>query len=356
MRVFFISDIHGNQYALEAILAKATTLNVDSVYCLGDISGYFTGTNEVVRLLKEHHVVAIKGNHDAFLSGDQQIQPEKGYFEAYLYTKNHTLNSVMDWINGLSETAETEHFKLYHGGPNDLLNEYIFPNQIKVDDFQNQAKTIFLFGHTHLQFVVKKNNQTFANPGSVGLPRNGDFRAHGLLYDTVNEVFNAYKIPYEVDKAISDFSKMNVVNTKYLHNLNFGRSSPKTLIGSSNYFFNEDSILALYNRGFSVINTRFGAVLSRQEEAFMANIIYVANYNDGTVEITSNTLIFNWEEGSKGAHVGSERFNPILSRDNAGLHYRKAFNSIEEFNLNLLNNIQTAFIEVDFLKNWNGKI
>jgi putative phosphoesterase len=242
MRIFFISDIHGNQYALEAILAKAASLNVDIVYCLGDISGYFTGTNEVVRLLKEHNVSAIKGNHDAFLSGNQQIRPEKGYFDAYLYTKNNTLKSDMEWINGLSDTAETEHVKLYHGGPNDLLNEYIFPNQIKVDDFQDQTKTVFLFGHTHLQFVVKKNNLTVANPGSVGLPRSGDFRAHGLLYDTITEAFDAYRIPYDVDKAISDFSKVKAVNAKYLHNLNFGRSSNKILIDINDYFFNEDNV------------------------------------------------------------------------------------------------------------------
>lgn len=354
MKIFFISDIHGNQFALKAILEEAKRLNVDIIYCLGDISGYFTGTNEVIELLKTHKVISIKGNHDAFLSGELEIREEKGYYKAYQYTKTHLLKSEKQWLTSLPNSLAVDELRLYHGGPNDHLCEYVFPNKISVDDFEPSDGKVNVFGHTHLQFVVEQAGKRFANPGSVGLARNGDFRAHGLAYDTETNVFSDYRIPYPVNEAITLFTKNESVNPKYLHNLNFGRSSMKKLADHVDYFLTEDSILNLNDKEISVINTKFGAVLSKREDAFLANVIYLACYDDKSVELTSNTLLFNWQKEKLSSN--NDQLPQFLSTDNAGVFYLENFTSVEVLNKNLVDSIVNAFQKIELFKTNNVRI
>src|SRR2546427_10734760 len=60
-KVAFISDVHANLEALQAVLEK---LGDTSIYCLGDIVGYGASPNEVIALLRKRGVTSILGNHD----------------------------------------------------------------------------------------------------------------------------------------------------------------------------------------------------------------------------------------------------------------------------------------------------
>src|SRR4051812_1577171 len=124
MKLFFISDIHGNQFALKRILSYATEeINADMIFCLGDISGYLTGINEVIKLLKEYDVKTILGNHDAFLLNTLPIDKNKSYYSSFLKTKQTISPESFKWLKGLNESMSitTGNFKmeLYHGGPSD---------------------------------------------------------------------------------------------------------------------------------------------------------------------------------------------------------------------------------------------
>ncbi|HRU11796.1 MAG TPA: metallophosphoesterase family protein, partial [Methanomassiliicoccales archaeon] len=64
MKVGLISDVHANLPALEAVLQDMSARNVGTVYCAGDILGYYTFPDEVVELLRGREVHCIAGNHD----------------------------------------------------------------------------------------------------------------------------------------------------------------------------------------------------------------------------------------------------------------------------------------------------
>ncbi len=69
-RVAIITDIHGNLPALEAALARTADLEIDDVYCGGDLVGYGPWPNEVCRLIEERGIATIYGNYDYAIGRD----------------------------------------------------------------------------------------------------------------------------------------------------------------------------------------------------------------------------------------------------------------------------------------------
>jgi len=64
MRIATISDIHGNLYALQAVLADIERQGIDQLFCLGDLVGYGPYPNEVIELIRQRHIPTIMGNYD----------------------------------------------------------------------------------------------------------------------------------------------------------------------------------------------------------------------------------------------------------------------------------------------------
>ena len=64
MRLAFISDIHANLPALEAVLADINHQKPDAMYCLGDLVGYNIWPNEVINLVRGRGIPCIAGNYD----------------------------------------------------------------------------------------------------------------------------------------------------------------------------------------------------------------------------------------------------------------------------------------------------
>lgn len=357
MKYLFIADIHGNQFALKAVLEKALELEVDQIYCLGDMTGYFMGSNEVISLLKKASAICLKGNHDAFITNDLEINHEKKYFPTYQKTVEQLLPPNRKFLESLHSSAiiniDGKLAKLFHGGPQDELSEYVFPDKIEISNFESINADFFLFGHTHLQFVIKINEIFFANPGSVGLPRNGDFRAHFLLFNSQSQEFKSFQIPYELSDALKEFNK-DPINRKLLHNLHFGRSSKKVIKVNNYVFLNENIIINLECNGMSIINTKFGAVLSQKSDRFLGELLYLVAYEDNELELTSTTLIFNWE--LKNYKLDDEILDIHFNRDNAGIYYKETFSYREFFKLDISDILNNAFATIEIFKNNNVKI
>lgn len=344
MKILFISDIHGNQFALEAILQKASKFKLDKIYCLGDISGYFTGINEVIDLLIKYEIKAIKGNHDEYLLNPSLVNSSKPYYDSLIKTINTIGKAQLEWIQKLENYSKIEVdnciIEMYHGGVRDLMNEYVYPNQLNFNSYNNSSSDLILFGHTHLQFIIKKNGKIFSNPGSVGLPRNGDFRAHGILYDTVKKTCLDLKAPYDLNNINNLIINDASIDKSLFHNINFGRSSKKSIDYNNNYFFDKEIITQLLINGFYVINTIFGAVISYLDGNFLGNLIYVTKYITGEIVITSNTLLFNWQidiYNLKNINVHEINY---FKKDMAGIYYYKCFNDEKFFRINIVNIIK----------------
>lgn len=174
----FVSDIHSNLEALEAVLAKNAGAKV---YCLGDMVGYGASPNEVVELLREMDATCIMGNHDyASVSGD--VSDFNGRAAAAALWTGRTLTPEnREFVRALPKSMSFEFggAKVFmtHGSPDDNLWEYVHPTS-HTDLFDHyltklQVDTIAL-GHTHMPFIWRGRKGVVFNPGSVGQPRDGD--------------------------------------------------------------------------------------------------------------------------------------------------------------------------------------
>ena len=67
-RIAFISDIHANLEALNAVLQEIDTHGADMIICLGDVVGYGPNPKECIDIIRSREIPTIKGNHDDYCS------------------------------------------------------------------------------------------------------------------------------------------------------------------------------------------------------------------------------------------------------------------------------------------------
>ncbi len=178
MRVAVLSDLHGNPFALDAVLADLEPLGVDEIVCLGDVAiGPFP--NEIVARLRELGWPVLMGNWDAwFLEGVPRLRGEVGprltaqgdWCAARLSPEE------LDFLRGFERFLELRldgsRLALFHASPRSL-EELLLPDVSRThlaEALDGVTADLILGGHTHLQMLRRLPEALFANPGSVGLP------------------------------------------------------------------------------------------------------------------------------------------------------------------------------------------
>jgi putative phosphoesterase len=178
MRIAFISDIHGNFTALQAVLADLKLQKVDRLICLGDTVTMGPQPMEVLAALQALDCTFIKGNHDSAV-----LNPE----EAVKYEIAIHLMPDLVWCRELLGEAHLQfiqsfhpYYELtlpngvvvlcFHGSPQastDLL-QATTPNDVLEKYFEGQKATIFIGGHSHIQMHRRLGNRLLLNSGSIG--------------------------------------------------------------------------------------------------------------------------------------------------------------------------------------------
>jgi diadenosine tetraphosphatase ApaH/serine/threonine PP2A family protein phosphatase len=235
MRALILSDIHGNLDALESVLATAN--GYDQVWHLGDAVGYGAYPNQVIDCLRAIGTLHVRGNHDRVSSGlhsDEDFNPIAAY--AARWTGAQLTAENRDWLRNMPQGPifpEGSKAECVHGSPLDE-DQYLTSIHEAFDVMRSQQGLVTFFGHTHVQGGFSSNgrnwteitphygNQTQAvhwrvplkmdgsmryliNPGSVGQPRDFDWRAAFTIYDDVNggsaEELLFHRVPYDVAAA-----------------------------------------------------------------------------------------------------------------------------------------------------------
>ena len=182
-RVAVMSDIHGNVTALKKALEVIHHHGCEALYFLGDAVGYLTNPEALRLLLTVNNLIAIQGNHEAFLLGLQEYDEKK----ENIYQINQTqrflhpdlVSAIESWPNQ-RETKIFGHKTLFiHGSPSDPTNGYVYP-----DTELHEIDYDFVFmGNTHRPFVRQVGHTTYVNVGSVGLPRDDGRYGAFCLWD-----------------------------------------------------------------------------------------------------------------------------------------------------------------------------
>jgi diadenosine tetraphosphatase ApaH/serine/threonine PP2A family protein phosphatase len=242
VRILLLSDIHSNLEALEACVAAAPAH--DLVVNLGDTVGYGGNPNEVIARAQTLGRVFVRGNHDKAacgLKGIQDFNPVAGL--ATIWTRNQLTPENLDWLRALPRGPilldELPGIQFVHGSAHDedayvvSALDAIVPLTIDVN-----SVPVTFFGHTHLQggfslagkigeahypeyrsagelesfeWPLRKDDEKdkdkdgkdkvrryLINPGSVGQPRDGDWRAAFAVFDPEAWMVTFYRVPYNV--------------------------------------------------------------------------------------------------------------------------------------------------------------
>jgi len=179
VRVALISDIHGNLFALDAVLAELEHESYDQLICLGDVA-VGPQPRESLARVRELECPVIKGNWDAAFvdgmppAGDQVTQKlvDVGAFWAEALTPEDR-----DYIRTFVPTSELElegggTLLCFHGSPN-AYDDWIFattPDEDVERMLDGFDAPLLAGGHTHLQMIRRLEQGVLVNPGSVGLP------------------------------------------------------------------------------------------------------------------------------------------------------------------------------------------
>ncbi len=230
MRVLLLSDIHSNLEALEACLAAAPPH--DMVVNLGDVVGYGASPNEVIERSRGLGNIFVRGNHDKAASGAMELKdfnPIAGL--AALWTRDQLTPENLKWLRALPQgpvqVDELPGIQFVHGSPVDE-DEYVVTLRDAIEPLLISGAPLTFFGHTHLQgsfssnsvasdylrpqyntvgqgesteFPLKDSMRYLINPGSVGQPRDGDWRAAFAVFDSTTRVVTFCRVPYNLKQA-----------------------------------------------------------------------------------------------------------------------------------------------------------
>ena len=195
-------DIHGNVPALERVLADAERAGARRYLIGGDIVAWEPLGRQALALLRGlASATWIRGNGERWLREPPLDRPDVALAVRRM---SEQLSDEVDALYGLPGRAELEGMLFVHGSP--LSDVESFAPEPDADDerlLDGVHDRTVVFGHSHLQFRRAGPDGTeLVNPGSVGMPLDGDRRAAWALWDGD---FRFFRSEYDVERAAAAY-------------------------------------------------------------------------------------------------------------------------------------------------------
>jgi putative phosphoesterase len=214
----FLSDVHGNLAALEAVLLHLRSKGVHRLYCLGDLVGYGPDPNEVIDLVQAEGIPTVMGNYDDGVGFERgscgcfypDAKAERIGAASYEFTARTVTEERKEYLRTLPRDLRLQEegysVHLVHGSPR-KINEYLLAGR-ESRTFERIAAAeeadILVFGHTHVAWHRTYDGVYFVNVGSAGRPSDEDPRAaYTLLHlDAGQEArVDEVRVQYDVERT-----------------------------------------------------------------------------------------------------------------------------------------------------------
>ena len=231
MRYLLLSDLHSNDEALAAVLARVKRKRLDRVVCLGDFVGYAADPNKILDRIRTlpRPAVSIRGNHDKVVAGvdtGEMFNPPALY--AARWTTERLSKENLEFLRRLpcGPVLVDESFAICHGSPLDE-DAYIFSDWDAQMNFVHMDRvapdvSVSFFGHSHIPSIftlepdgirveavrsararlrLEPGRKYLINPGSVGQPRDRNPKASYAIFDADEGVVYFDRVAYDVESA-----------------------------------------------------------------------------------------------------------------------------------------------------------
>jgi predicted phosphodiesterase len=216
MKFAIFGDIHANLEAFDAVMEDAKALGADQFVCIGDVVGYNANPHECVARLQELGCPVVKGNHDEEASATTEIVGLNPLAHAALeWTRRQLTQEDKHWLRNLRMVRQVRDFTIVHATLDSPASwGYIISDLDASASFSYQHTQLCFYGHTHVPraFVrdlrvsevppttlnVEPGKKYFVNVGSVGQPRDQDWRASYVLYTPAEQKVEWRRLEYDI--------------------------------------------------------------------------------------------------------------------------------------------------------------
>jgi predicted phosphodiesterase len=216
MRIALFGDIHANLEALEAVLRDAAGQDVDEYVCMGDIVGYNADPAACLERVRAMDCPTVKGNHDEDASAGHSLENMNPVAAAALeWTRKQLDDGQRQWLRRLRMVRQVADFTVVHSTLDQPAHwNYVTNRFDAMSNFSYQFTRVCFHGHTHVpriyaksdrvrelagdSLVLEEGSKYFINVGSVGQPRDGDWRACYLIYDLDTQWVNYRRVRYDI--------------------------------------------------------------------------------------------------------------------------------------------------------------
>ena len=219
-RIAILADIHGNVAALEAVLDDLTGRGVDAVLHGGDLVGRGPESGAVVRRVCEAGLPGVRGNHEDFLLDFRhgRVPPERldspnwacaRWMAAELSAEEADHIAALPDAHVLPAEAGLPGLRLVHGSPRGM-RDGIGPwtrDETLIELGELFPEPLLVCAHTHRPLDREVNGSRVVNVGSVGLPFNGDPRAHYAIFERRRKGWRVepIRVDYDRERTLSRY-------------------------------------------------------------------------------------------------------------------------------------------------------
>ena len=221
MKIGFISDIHANLEALEAVLRELKAESVERIICLGDVVGYNPDPDACIERIQSECEIALAGNHDFGATGKY---PSEFFNEAarkaLAWTKEQISADHAQYLDTLPlEFVDGEIMGVHASPENPARWFYIQSMQQAKEAMETMTAPICFIGHTHVpgiytldtdgsvhmefepEIYFEPDKKVLINVGSVGQPRDGDPRACFGVLNADEGTYHLRRCSYPVERV-----------------------------------------------------------------------------------------------------------------------------------------------------------
>jgi predicted phosphodiesterase len=202
-------DVHGNLPALEAVLEDAAAAGAERFWLGGDYALFGAFQAETVQRLRGLRAeVMIRGNVDRW-AADPAAAPDDEFLQAAIADSRTALaDEEAEALGALPVDEVRDGWHIVHASPAGDMDG-LLPRARDDEErlLAGAREPRLLVGHTHMAFRRESFGVEIVNPGSVGIPLDGDRRASYVLLGDDGEVVNR-RIDYDWEAAVRRYDEV----------------------------------------------------------------------------------------------------------------------------------------------------
>jgi predicted phosphodiesterase len=225
MKIALISDVHANLPALEAVLDDIDRAGVDAIYHVGDLVGYAPWPDETVAMIGRRGIAGVAGNYDSTVAShykhcgcryEDPRQEELSHL-SYAWTLEHSSAETKRALGALPFRLDVRLGGGHQAGPSLILVHgtptlnTVYWTEDRPDSFRMKmaqlagasSGDVIAFGHTHKPWHRAVEGIHFVNTGSVGRPKDGDWRAGYVVLTREGPAIDVEfrRVAYDLERA-----------------------------------------------------------------------------------------------------------------------------------------------------------